>query len=133
MELGGPSRVARISARSGPPLQAPWTTHGLGHSNKSGWNITRYEFDDSQIDAHGFAAFRSHELTCFPSFSADFPPNKLVLIKGLGGRDIVEQKWPIFDLERYGKVGALCNGVLKLAIGDEAPRACLGKGGDMKR
>jgi hypothetical protein len=110
-------------------VQAPLTTHGLGHSNKSGWNITRYELDDSQIDAHGFAAFRSHDLTCLPSFSANFPPNELVLIKGLGGRGIVEQKWPIFDLKRYWKVRALRNGVLKLAMSDEAPRACLGRGG----
>lgn len=45
----------------------------------------------------------------------------------------MKHKWPIFDLKRYRKVAALRNGVLKLAMGDEAPRACLGKGGDTKR
>jgi hypothetical protein len=85
-------------------------------------------FDYSQIDAHGFAAFRSHDLAGLPSFSTNFPSNVLVLINGLGGSSIVEQEWPVFDLKRYWKVRALGDGVLKLAIGDETPRAGLGKG-----
>jgi hypothetical protein len=40
----------------------------------------------------------------------------------------VEHEWPVFDLKRYWKVGALRDGVLKLAIGDETPRAGLEKG-----
>jgi hypothetical protein len=92
-----------------------------------------YEFDDSQIDAHGFTTFRSHNLACLPSFSTNFPPNELVLINGLGGIGIVEHEWPVFNLKRYWKVRALSDGVLKLAIGDETPRAGLGKGGHTKR
>jgi hypothetical protein len=92
------------------------------------WNRITYEFDDSQIDAHGFAAFRSHNFACLPSFSTNFPPDPLVLIKGLGGSGIVEQEWPVFDLKGYWKVRALRDGVLKLAMGDETPRAGLGKG-----
>jgi hypothetical protein len=103
-------------------------THGLGHSNKNGWKTIRYEFDDSQIDAHGIAAFCSHNLACLPSFSTNFPPNELVLIHWLGGIGIVEQEWPVFDLKRYWKVRALRDAVLELAIGDETPRAGLGKG-----
>lgn len=109
-------------------MQARWTTHGLGRSNKNRWNRIRYEFDDLQIDAHGFAAFRSHNLACLPSFSTNFPQNELVLIKGLRGRDIVEQERPVFDLKRYWKVRALRDGVLKLAIGDKTPRTGLGNG-----
>jgi hypothetical protein len=75
--------------------------HGLGHSNNNGWNRISYGFDDSQIDAHGFAAFRSHSLARRPSFSTNFPPNVLVLINGFGGSGIVKQEWPVFDLKRY--------------------------------
>jgi hypothetical protein len=107
---------------------APWTTHGPDHSDKNGWNRIAYEFDDSQIDADGFAAFRSHNLACLPSFSTNFPPDELVLIKRLGRSGTVEQEWPIFDLKRYWEVRALRNGVLKLAIGDKTPRAGLGNG-----
>ena len=130
---GGSGRIATGSAHLGPHVQAPWTTHRLGHSSKSGWNRINYEFDDSQIDAHGFATFRSHNLTCLPSFSTDFPPNELILINGLGGSVIVEHEWPVFNLKRYWKIRALRNGILKLAICDEAPRAGLGKGGHAKR
>jgi hypothetical protein len=89
----------------------------------------RYGFDDSQLDAHGFATLGSHNLACLPSFSTDFSPNELVLINGLGGIGIVEHERPVFNLKRYWKVRALRDGVLKLAIGDETPRAGLGKGG----
>ncbi len=44
----------------------------------------------------------------------------------------MEHEWPVFDLKRYRKVRALCDGVLKLAICDETPRACLGKGDTRK-
>jgi hypothetical protein len=46
----------------------------------------------------------------------------------------VEYEWPVFNLKRYWKVRALGDGVLKLAIGDETPRAALGKGkGDTRK
>ena len=104
----------------------------LCHSNKNGWNRIRHEFDHSQIDAHGFAAFAGHNFACLPSFSTNFPPNELVLIHGLRGSGIVEQEWPIFDLKGYWKVRALRDGVLKLAIGDETPRTGLGTGDTRK-
>jgi hypothetical protein len=128
----GSRRVTRGSAHSGLHVLARWTTHGLGHSNKNRWNRIGYEFDDLQIDAHGLAAFRSHNLACLPSFSTNLPQNELVLIKGLRGRDIVEQEWPVFDLKRYWKVRALGDGVLKLAIGDKAPWTGLGNGDTRK-
>lgn len=93
----------------------------------------RYEFDHSQIDAHGLATFSSHNFACLPSFSTNFPPNELVLINGLGGIRIVEREWPVFNLKRYWKIRALSDGVVKFAIGDETPRAGLGKGGHAKR
>ena len=131
--MEGSRRVAREPAHSEPHIQAPWTSHRLDHLNKNGWNRLRYEFDDSQIDAHGFAAFRSHNLARLPSFSTNFPPNVLVLIKGLGGRGIVQQEWPVFDLKRYWKVRALRDSVLKLAIGDKTPGVqALGKGDTQK-
>ncbi len=67
-------------------------------------NRVKYEFEDSQIDAHGFAAFCSHNLARFPSFSANFPPNELVLINRLRGSGIMEHEWPVFDFKGYWKV-----------------------------
>ncbi len=58
-----------------------------------------YKFDDSQVDAHGFASLRSHNFVGLPSFSTNFPPNVLILINGLGGNGIVEQEWTVFDLK----------------------------------
>ena len=92
----------------------------------------RYEFDVLQINAYGFAAFRSHDLACLPSFSTNFPLKEFVLINGLGGNGIMKQEWPVFDLKGYWKVRALRNGVLKSAIVDETPRAGLGKGDTRK-
>jgi hypothetical protein len=87
----------------------------------------KYRCNNSQIDAHGFASFRSHKFVCLPSLSTDFPPNELVLIYGLGGSGSVKQEWSVFDYKRYWKIRALRDGVLKLAMGDETPRAGLGK------
>jgi hypothetical protein len=87
----------------------------------------KYRCNDSQIDAHGFASFRSHKFACLPSLSTNFLPNKLVLIYGLCGGGSVKQEWSVFDYKTYWKVRALCDGVLKLAMGDETPRTGLGK------
>lgn len=71
----------RIHDRTAQP---PWRTHGLDRSNKKGRNRIRYELDDPQIDANGFAAFRSHNLAFLPLFSSNFPPNELVFIDRFG-------------------------------------------------
>ena len=83
------------------------------------------EFDDLQIDAHGFSSFRSHKFACFPSLSTNFPPNKLVLINGLARSGSVEQERSVFDLKGYRKVRALRYGILELAMANETPRAGL--------
>ena len=105
----------------------------LGPLRRTAGTEIKSEFDDLQIDAHGFAAFRRHKFACFPFLSANFPPNEFILIHGLGRREIVEEERPIFDLKGYWKVRALCYGVLELANANITPRAALGKGGDAKR
>ena len=85
------------------------------------------EFDDLQIDAHGFSPFRSHKFACLPSLSTNFPPNELVLINGLTRSGSVEQERSVFDLKGYRKVRALGYSILEFAMANETPRAGLGE------
>lgn len=78
---------------------------------------------EGKIDAHGFASFCGHKLASLPSFSTNLSSDPLVLINGLGGHGRVEQEWAVFDFEGYWKVGTLRDGILKLALSDEAPGA----------
>jgi hypothetical protein len=83
------------------------------------------DFDDLQIDAHGFAPFRGLQLACLPPFSANLSSNELILVDGLGGSGVVEQERPVLDFERYWEVGTLGDGILELAMSDETPGAGL--------
>jgi hypothetical protein len=86
---------------------------------------TTDDIDDLQIDAHGFAPFRGLELACLPLLSTNLSADEVVLVNGLGGCGVVEQERAVFDFESYWEVGALGDGVLELAMGDEAPGAGL--------
>jgi hypothetical protein len=79
------------------------------------------DVDDLQIDAHGFAPFQGLELAFFPPFSTNLSSNELILVNGFGGSGVVEQERPILDFERYWEVGALGDGILKIAMSDETP------------
>jgi hypothetical protein len=84
------------------PPAGPWTIARTAGPLRA--KNTNYEFDDSQIDAHGFSSFRSHDFASLPSLSTNFPQNELILIHGFGRNGRVEQERPVFDLERYWKV-----------------------------
>ena len=87
--------------------------------------MIKHDFEDLQVDAHGFTTLRRHTLAGLPSFSTNLLCNELVLVHGLVGKGRVEQERPIFDFERYWKVCALSNGGLKLAVSNETPRTGL--------
>jgi hypothetical protein len=83
------------------------------------------DIDDLQIDAYGFAPFYGLALAFLPPFSTNLPSDELILVDGLGGSGVVEQERPVLDFERYWEVGALGDGILEIAMGDETPGAGL--------
>lgn len=83
------------------------------------------DYDDSQIDAHGFASFQRHVFDCFPSFSTNLPSDILVLTHRRDRNVDMKQERSVLDVESHRKVRALRDSGLELTVGDEAPRAAL--------
>jgi hypothetical protein len=68
---------------------------------------TEYDFDDLQIDAHGFTTLHCHTLAILPSLSTNLLWNEIIFVKNLRWKARMEYEWSIFNFERYWKVGTL--------------------------
>ena len=88
---------------------------------------TEGDYDNSQIDAHGFAPFQRHAFEWFPFFSTNLLSDILVLTHRRDGNVGMKRERSVLDVKSHRKVGALRDGSLELAESDEGPWTTLWK------